>query len=350
MITKVLSGWYKDPSGRSELRWWDGDHWTDHVHSSGRAGVDPVTPQMTAQARLANKRWRILNSWWILPPILSFGILGWLGFLTAAIRTRKRVYWIFTAIYAALTVILFALPSDGVWLYISGSLLVVAWIVPTVHAATLNRRYLRELAHQDVYQAEPTVLGVSTREYHATDTPGPPSLPKPTAPLATPDLAVLPGQVPHTGTSETAARDSSREVGVKHDVFICHSSADRTLATAICSHLEQHRIRCWIAPRDVVPGSDYAQSIVEAIAGTRITLLVFSDNSNHSPHVKREIERSVSHGIPILPFRVEDVVPSPSLEYFISDAHWLDAITPPMEEHLTYLAGTVRIILDREGQ
>ncbi|MGM0386518.1 MAG: TIR domain-containing protein [Actinomycetota bacterium] len=134
-----------------------------------------------------------------------------------------------------------------------------------------------------------------------------------------------------------------------HDVFICHASEDRTIANAICSHLERNRIRCWIAPRDVVPGSDYAQSIVEAIAGSKITLLVFSHSSNHSPHVKREIERSVSHGIPILPFRVEDAVPSPSLEYFISDAHWLDAVTPPMEEHLAYLAGTVRMLLDRES-
>ncbi len=136
---------------------------------------------------------------------------------------------------------------------------------------------------------------------------------------------------------------------MSHDVFICHSSKDRTLATAICAKLEANRIRCWMAPRDVVPGSDYGQSIVEAIAGTRITLLVFSNSSNHSPHVKREIERSVSHGILVLPFRVEDVVPSPSLEYFISDAHWLDAITPPMEEHLTYLAGTLRMLLDRDA-
>lgn len=135
-----------------------------------------------------------------------------------------------------------------------------------------------------------------------------------------------------------------------HDVFICHSSKDRTIANAICSTLEQHRIRCWIAPRDVIPGSDYAQSIVEAIGSTRLTVLVFSDNSNHSGHVRREIERSVSHGVPILPFRVEDVVPSPSLEYFISDAHWLDAMTPPLERHLDHLAETVRLLLDREGR
>jgi hypothetical protein len=137
------------------------------------------------------------------------------------------------------------------------------------------------------------------------------------------------------------------EVSVTHDVFICHSSKDRTIANAICSHLEQNRIRCWIAPRDVLPGSEYAQSIIEAISGSKLTVLVFSDNSNHSPHVHREIERTVSHGIPILPFRVDDVIPSPALEYFISDAHWLDAITPPMEEHLQHLVGTVRLLLDR---
>ena len=130
-----------------------------------------------------------------------------------------------------------------------------------------------------------------------------------------------------------------------HDVFICHSSKDRTIANAICATLEQQRIRCWIAPRDVLPGSDYATSIVEAVAATRLTVLVFSENSNQSPHVRREIERTVSRGIPILPFRVEDVVPSPSLEYFISDAHWLDALTPPLEQHLQQLVGVVQALL-----
>jgi hypothetical protein len=97
-----------------------------------------------------------------------------------------------------------------------------------------------------------------------------------------------------------------------HDVFICHSSKDRTIANAVCSTLEQNCIRCWIAPRDVLPGSEYAESIVEAIHTSKLTILVFSANSNQSAHVRKEIERSVSSGIPILPFRVEDVVPSSS--------------------------------------
>ena len=135
---------------------------------------------------------------------------------------------------------------------------------------------------------------------------------------------------------------------MSHDVFICHSSVDRVIANAVCARLEQNRIRCWIAPRDVIPGREFAESIIEAIHGSKLTILVFSANSNSSQHVHKEIERSVNAGIPILPFRVEDVMPSPALEYFISDAHWLDALSPPLEDHLDHLVGTVQLLLNRE--
>jgi hypothetical protein len=33
------------------------------------------------------------------------------------------------------------------------------------------------------------------------------------------------------------------------------------------------------------------------------------------------------------------------MEYFLSSPHWLDALTPPLEDHLEYLADSVRAIL-----
>jgi uncharacterized protein YxjI len=36
--------WYPDPTGRHQLRYWDGAVWTDHVADDGTAGNDPVTP------------------------------------------------------------------------------------------------------------------------------------------------------------------------------------------------------------------------------------------------------------------------------------------------------------------
>jgi uncharacterized protein YxjI len=35
-------GWFPDPVGRHEQRYWDGSQWTEHVASHGRQSVDPV--------------------------------------------------------------------------------------------------------------------------------------------------------------------------------------------------------------------------------------------------------------------------------------------------------------------
>src|SRR6516164_7629041 len=135
-----------------------------------------------------------------------------------------------------------------------------------------------------------------------------------------------------------------------HDVFLSYSSKDKPIADAVCGTLEGKRIRCWIAPRDVLPGLPYGEAIVEAIEASRVMVLVFSASANKSPQVMREVERAVSKGIPIIPLRIEQVPPSKSLEYFISAPHWLDALTPPLEKHLQFLAETVHILLVREGE
>jgi hypothetical protein len=37
----VPAGWYADPSGRFELRYWDGTAWTEHVSRQGQQFTDP---------------------------------------------------------------------------------------------------------------------------------------------------------------------------------------------------------------------------------------------------------------------------------------------------------------------
>ncbi len=37
----VPAGWYADPSGRFELRYWDGSAWTEHVSRAGQQFTDP---------------------------------------------------------------------------------------------------------------------------------------------------------------------------------------------------------------------------------------------------------------------------------------------------------------------
>jgi hypothetical protein len=37
----VPAGWYHDPAGRYELRYWDGSAWTEHVSRNGQQYTDP---------------------------------------------------------------------------------------------------------------------------------------------------------------------------------------------------------------------------------------------------------------------------------------------------------------------
>ena len=74
-------------------------------------------------------------------------------------------------------------------------------------------------------------------------------------------------------------------------------------------------------------------------------VLVFSANANASPQVMREVERAVAKGLPVIPFRIEDIPPSKSMEYFISAPHWLDALTPPLEGHLQTLSDSIHALL-----
>jgi len=46
-----------------------------------------------------------------------------------------------------------------------------------------------------------------------------------------------------------------------YEVFISHSIKDKAAAEAVCAKLEEQKIRCWIAPRDIAPGTDWAEAL-----------------------------------------------------------------------------------------
>jgi TIR domain len=130
-----------------------------------------------------------------------------------------------------------------------------------------------------------------------------------------------------------------------HDVFISYSSKDKAVADAVCAGLEGRGIACWIAPRDIVAGVDWGAAIVDAISASKVMVLIYSGNANSSHQIKREVERAVAKGVRLVPFRIEDVPLSRNLEYFISMAHWLDALTQPIDPHVARLTETVALLV-----
>jgi len=132
---------------------------------------------------------------------------------------------------------------------------------------------------------------------------------------------------------------------MQFDVFISYPHQNKTTADAACVMLEAQGIRCWIAPRDIGLGADWAASIVAAINRCRLMLLIFSASANTSKQVHREVQQALDNEKPVVPLRIENVAPQGPLAYYLGPLHWLDALTPPVEKHLSYLAASISAFL-----
>lgn len=130
-----------------------------------------------------------------------------------------------------------------------------------------------------------------------------------------------------------------------HDVFVSYSNKDKPIADAVVSGLETKGIRCWVAPRDILPGSSWGEAIIAGIQNSKLMVIILSENSNRSSQVVREVERAVANNVIIIPFRIENIDPTGAMAYFLSTEHWLDAITPPLERHIEKLQTTIQHFL-----
>jgi len=107
-------------------------------------------------------------------------------------------------------------------------------------------------------------------------------------------------------------------------LFVSHVSEDRAAAMEIVAELERRGLRCWIAPRDVRPGTPFDDEIADAIDASLAMLLIFSERCNESEYIRREVTvAGESHKV-IIPFRIEDAPPRRGLRVRLADLHWVD--------------------------
>src|SRR5204862_7295930 len=86
--------------------------------------------------------------------------------------------------------------------------------------------------------------------------------------------------------------------------------------------------------------------ITRAIQRSRVMVLIFSAYSNTSEQVLREVQLAANSHLHIVQFRIADVLPNDDLEYYLSAPHWLDALTPPLENHLDRLQNSIRTLIE----
>ncbi len=131
------------------------------------------------------------------------------------------------------------------------------------------------------------------------------------------------------------------------DVFISYSSKDANIAQTVCAKLEQANVKCWIAPRDIKPGEQYASGIVRGIDNAKCMVLIFSESANSSQHVLREIERCIGNNTIVIPFKIDQVMPSDAMDYFLKVAHWLDVHDSDLDQGIEKLNHTIASILQQ---
>lgn len=154
--------------------------------------------------------------------------------------------------------------------------------------------------------------------------------------------------------SSTAAHSGT---GSAHDAFISYASADNELARSVVAHLESTGVSCWIAPRDVEPGTAYADSIIRAINGARVLVVLLSKHAASSAHVGKEIERASAKRRPIIALHIDDTPLTPALEYFLSESQWIelregnvDAATAPLSKAIRRFAAADSGSVSSSGQ
>lgn len=116
---------------------------------------------------------------------------------------------------------------------------------------------------------------------------------------------------------------------MKYDVFISYSSLDQKVVEGLCAHLESHKIRCFVAYRDIPRGVVWAKAIVDALDESRMMVVVFSDHFNNSDQVDREIELASEEKKPILTFRITDDAFKGAKKYYLKNLNWIDAFPDP---------------------
>lgn len=119
---------------------------------------------------------------------------------------------------------------------------------------------------------------------------------------------------------------SSNDSRAARPVFISFSSTNQDRAIELSEALEARAVRCWMSCRDVDPGENYQEAIVQAIRGARAMVLVFSSAANSSDEIKKELSLASRNRIPVIAVRIENAEPTDAFAYELSTRQWIDAL------------------------
>jgi hypothetical protein len=123
------------------------------------------------------------------------------------------------------------------------------------------------------------------------------------------------------------------------DAFICCTPAEAKEANAIREALKLGGIRCAIAPSEIRPGHQ------------PVMILLLTRETSGSEAIETEVGRAVYRGFPLVVMRLESIPPGKRLAYYLTSRpfHRVDAVSPPLQQHLPRLTELVASTLGIAG-
>jgi len=129
----------------------------------------------------------------------------------------------------------------------------------------------------------------------------------------------------HIAVGQTQARQTIVEASARK-VFISHATKqDGTRAMSLTNSLEAIGCGCWIAPRDVPAGAEWNKTVLRAVEGSAIFLLLVSHAAAESAFVQAEVHRALDCRLHVLQVMLDTDVDAASIDMRLIRVQRIDA-------------------------
>ncbi len=131
------------------------------------------------------------------------------------------------------------------------------------------------------------------------------------------------------------------------DIFLSYCRADRPLAERFVSTAAARGIEVWF-DEEIEAGEDWREKIVDALGAAKALVILFSDHSNASRQLIKELALADNLQKPIVPVLVSDCEPKGAYLYEMASRNWIK-IHPHPETRLSALIDKLITELELHG-
>jgi len=136
---------------------------------------------------------------------------------------------------------------------------------------------------------------------------------------------------------------------LQFDVFISYATGEATpVCESLCEHLEATGLKCWMAPRNIMPSVSWDEAILDGIESSALVVVLCDRKADQSGYVKREVALANECDKPVLPVRL-DAFPLRGLRFLLLMHHWFEAAEGGFEGHLERLTNDIYKLLGRKN-